>query len=146
MIPENFRKIYSQLNAELEIHSIEKKENDILFPCCAYNGHPQGNSGPERPELDKGNLCLIAGYDTIAKAIVIKKYDLKNNQIISTATFNREFDSKIEYCQGLDLIYFRGEQSVGAGYYLFMLYKGDANNNTKGKIKRFKILDPDKRT
>ena len=145
--PEDFKKIHSQLNVELEIFSIEKKENDVLFPCCAYIGHPQGNSGPELPNLKSGNVCLIAGYDTVAKAIVIKKYDLQNNKILSTATLNKDTigieNSKVEYCQGLDLLYFKRGVGITEGYYLFMLYKGDTENNTKGKIRRFKIREND---
>ena len=142
--PGSFKKIYSQLNVELEIFSIEKKENDMLFPCCAYNGHPQGNSGPELPNLKSGNVCLIAGYDTVAKAIVIKKYDLQNNKIISTATLKSDKndfrnDSLIPYCQGLDLVYFKRDVGIPEGYYLFMLYKGNSENNTKGKIREFKL-------
>ena len=136
------RPIYSQTNISLDIDPIAKKETDILFPTVAYKGHAHNKDGQKLPNFDRGPYCLVAGYDVIAKAIIIREYDMDERKITATSTLDINNDLKIPFCQGLDLCYYEGGGSdgpeLGAGYYLCMFYKGE-DRNQYGNAKVFRL-------
>ena len=122
--------IFSQTNVEIDVTPVIRRETDILFPCAAYRGDPTGG----QPLLNRGQICLIAAYDTINKSIILQEYDMINKRVTKHNSFGVEVEDKIPYCQGLDLIWW--EKPGGSdpaieesGYYLFMLYKEPGQQN-----------------